>query len=587
MFRLGMRVGAASLVLGLCTGCSGVDGNYETELQLGEEAGVDEATEDGRIGEVQQEILNGTAVPAASTRYRSVAHLMFNLGGITSECGGTLVGSDWVASAAHCFVASPEAKALGLTDADFKNPANWTLSLNRYDATTASGEQHTLSKIIVHPTFSNVVSGIRPFTGLDVAVVQLTSASGQTPLRLMGSAQLAPIDEGGVDAPDAGLGQRVTGVGWGMTGVGDTNQLQEVTLALAGTGSECFDLGQFSGQVAAHETCVGWYLWLAGLCQGDSGGPLLLPVAGVDQVVGITSWRKQIPAIGCSSLSGPGIMTRTADVASWVESTISGNFYVSSSGTSGWSTLTSSTLGRSRLRVGDFNGNGRDDLLYHTGGKWYVKWSGIGSWVERATDPASVESMLIGDFDGDNKSDVLVTTGTQWDLRSAGSAARVKLTSSATEASQLLVGDFDGNGIDDVLYASGVNWRVKYGGKGNWVTLLTNTTTSSSLLVANVDGDATDDIVITTGSKWQVSYGASTEPVTLVNTGTVASDLVVGDFDGNGKDDILYADGASFRVKNAAKGNWVRLQYTGGTASTLLVGRFNSALGEDVLQTVR
>jgi hypothetical protein len=587
MFKLAMRAGTASFVLGLCAACSGMDGNYEADGTLDERAEQEGATEDGRIGEVQQEILNGAPVAADSTRYRSVAHLMFSFGGVTSECGGTLVASDWVASAAHCFVASAEAKALGLTDAHFKNPANWTLSLNRYDATTTSGEQHTLSQIILHPTFSNVQSGIRPFTGLDVAVVQLTSASGQKPLRLMGEAQLAPIDEGGIDAPDAGLGQRVTGVGWGMTAGGNTDQLQEATLALAGTGSECFDLGQLAGQVAANETCVGWYLWFAGLCQGDSGGPLLMPVAGVDQVVGIASWRKQIPGIGCSSLSGPGVMTRSADSASWVESTISGNFYLSSGGKAGWSTLTSSTLGRSRLRVGDFNGNGRDDLLYHTGGKWYVKWSGTGNWLQLATDAAAVGSMLIGDFDGDDKSDVLVTTGSQWDLRSGGSAARVKRATSATVASQLLVGDFDGNGADDVLYASGVNWRVKYAGTGAWHTVLTNTTTPSSMLVADVNGDSADDIVITTGSKWQVSYGASAAPVTLVNTATVASELVVGDFDGNGRDDILYADGSSFRVKNNGAGNWVRFQYTGGTASTLLVGRFNSTLGADVLQTVR
>ncbi len=543
---------------------------------------------DDEVREHAQEIYYGTVVATGNTRYRAVAHLEFSKNGFSWECGGTLVQADWVASAAHCFYAPAAAKLspYNLTDADFRNKANWKVTLNRYDETTSNGQLRSfLNSPVIHPTFVNTPTGVRPFQGLDVAVVQLSATSSYPPLRLVGEKQMVGVDTGGINSPDAGLGARVTALGWGLTESGPTTQLREVQLGLTGVGSQCYDPpGYLGGAVNNNEICVWWYLGLGNVNLGDSGGPTLLTMGGVDQVVGITSWGVTAAGMPLS----PGVLTRAGSVASWVETTITGNYYLSSKGSSGWSVLNSTSLNRSRFLVGDFDGNGRDDLLYTFGGTtWAVRWNGTGNWVNVASDTAAVSSMLVGDYNGDGKSDILITTGSGWYLRSSATGARAQLSTSGVVASNLLVGDFDGNGKSDVLYANGTSWRVQYGGTGGWVTVRNETASKTSLLIADVDGNGRDDVIITDGTNWKVSYGATGAPTNLTSSGVLAKDLLVADLDGNGRDDVLYANDATFRVKYSGTGGWVTLQNTGGRSNLLLTGRFDSKTGADVLQMVR
>lgn|GEM_PF-6076903 len=572
--RMGLGM-LTTLALPACA-VSGLDGEGERSGFGGDSA-----------RETEGEIIYGTEVASANTRFRPVAHLEFSKNGVTWECGGTLVGSDWIASAAHCFYANAATRGAGLVDADFQNPANWKISLNRYDETSTAGEARTMkSPPKIHPNFRYTVGGaVRPFSGSDVAVVQLNSPSSYKPLRLVGPSQMAPVAEGGISEPDSGLGARVSAVGWGLTEYGVLpTKLREVQLALTGEGTNCYDpTGAITGHVGSGELCVYWYLGLGNINSGDSGGPILLSVGGVDQVVGINSWAVTPTQVRLS----PGVTTRAADVAQWVELAITGNFYLSSGGKKGWTALASSSLGRARMRVGDFDGNGRDDLLYVSGGKWFVRWNAAGNWVEVATDAATETSMLTGDFTGNGTVDVLITTGSGWFIRTGGSGARASLSTSSVLADKLLVGDFDGNGKSDVLYANGSTWRVQYGATGGWVTTRNETSAKASLLVADVDGDGADDVIVTDGSVWRVSKKATSSLTNLTSSATVASQLLVGDFDANGQDDVLYADDKSFRVKYSGQGNWVRLQYTNGTASKLIVGKFDTSSGSDVLQSVR
>lgn len=543
---------------------------------------------DESLRERKQEIIYGTVVPTANTRYRAVAHLEFSKNGYSWECGGTLVQADWVASAAHCFYAPAAAKLApySLTDADFRNKANWKVTLNRYDETTANGQQRAFKNSpIIHSSFVFTPLGTRPFQGLDVAVVQLSSTSSYPPLRLVGEKQMAAVNTGGITSPDAGLGDRVTAVGWGLTESGTTTQLREVQLGLTGVGSQCYDPpGFLGGAVNNNEVCVWWYLGLGNVNSGDSGGPSLLTIGGVDQVVGITSWGYTAAGVPVS----PGVLTRAGSVASWVESTITGNYYLSGSAKTGWSVLNSTSLTRARFVVGDFDGNGKDDLLYtYDGTTWAARWAGAGNWVDVATDTAAVSSMLVGDYNGDGKSDILIAEGSGWHLRSGASGARTQLSTATETASKLLVGDFDGDGKSDILYANGTNWRVRYKATGAWVTVRNETAAKANLLIADVDGNGKDDVIITDGTNWKVSKSATAAPTNLTTSSVLAKDLVVADFDGNGKDDVLYADGSTFRVKYGGTGNWVTTLYTGGKANFLLTGRFDSTTGADVLQMVR
>ncbi|MDD5715221.1 MAG: VCBS repeat domain-containing M23 family metallopeptidase, partial [Patescibacteria group bacterium] len=116
--------------------------------------------------------------------------------------------------------------------------------------------------------------------------------------------------------------------------------------------------------------------------------------------------------------------------------------------------------------VGDFNGDGKDDVGLHknTTGQWYVALSSGSSfeptgsaWTSQfGTSSAYVP--LVGDFNGDGKDDVGLhknTTG-QWYVALSSGSSFVPTGSAWTtlfgtgEVYVPLVGDFNGDGKDDV-----------------------------------------------------------------------------------------------------------------------------------------
>ena len=110
--------------------------------------------------------------------------------------------------------------------------------------------------------------------------------------------------------------------------------------------------------------------------------------------------------------------------------------------------------------VGDFDGDGRDDvLLRRTDGVWFVfpmHGGGDAGAGVRAGLPADWEWRLAGagDFDGDGRDDVLVRHWTEgrWRLhRNAGRTWTAVRLTTRPEFHVAAVGDFNGDGRDDVL----------------------------------------------------------------------------------------------------------------------------------------
>jgi hypothetical protein len=114
--------------------------------------------------------------------------------------------------------------------------------------------------------------------------------------------------------------------------------------------------------------------------------------------------------------------------------------------------------------VGDFDGDGNDDIaqFYPNGAQWYVLlgesdggFTGGGFWEDFSTDSGWGRS-VVGDFDGDGMDDlaqffpgpnewhVLLSTGTQFDSSVWGNLK------SSTAWGEPLVGDFNGDGADDI-----------------------------------------------------------------------------------------------------------------------------------------
>ena len=135
-----------------------------------------------------------------------------------------------------------------------------------------------------------------------------------------------------------------------------------------------------------------------------------------------------------------------------------------------WSTIRSSTVTAANLRVGDFDGDGSDDVFTVEHGTW--SWWKLGwSNTYRLNGPltSSVSGLVVGDFDGDGRDDIAQTSGSGWRYSRGGSGPWVVLRGSGgqdqyKDIRPVLVGRFTPRGGDDALrYELVRKWIV-----GSW-----------------------------------------------------------------------------------------------------------------------
>ena len=207
-------------------------------------------------------------------------------------CGGAIVDSGWIVTAAHCVV--------GMRAEDVSVHAGVSTLSSR-----GASNEANVSEVIVHPAWDE--STFRN----DVALLRLAEPLGfsatVTPIR-------PPI---GLDAntwPPAGTPATIAG--WGSTEFGGdpSNQLRAVQVQILGgpNRSEC---GQYGANFdAATEICAGLPTGGADACQGDSGGPLVVDVAGTPVLAGVTS-----VGFECARAEYPGIFSRLTTFESWLK----------------------------------------------------------------------------------------------------------------------------------------------------------------------------------------------------------------------------------------------------------------------------
>lgn len=204
---------------------------------------------------------------------------------------------------------------------------------------------------------------------------------------------------------------------------------------------------------------------------------------------------------------------------------------------------------------GDYNADGRDDIvLRHNGTGDVAIWIMNGSTITTSGFPGSTGTNQIagiGDFNGDGKSDLLLrdSLGTLgiWFLN-GGALAGGGLVGSPGDYSVAAVADFSGDGKADILLSDAL------GNLGMWI--MNGTTISSGGLVGSpgaymvagvgdFNGDFRADILL------QDALGAL--GLWLMNGSAIAGGGFVGspgaysvvgtkDFDGNGRADILLRD---------------------------------------------
>jgi secreted trypsin-like serine protease len=221
-------------------------------------------------------------------------------------CGGSLIASQIVITAAHCLDDNdPDCSSAGACLLDDPNgdgtrrvdPDDVDVVLSRTTLTDASsGEEIPVQGVLEQSNFEPAYgSGVPSY---DVAYLVLASPAEEPPIRIAGT------DEDALWAPASW----VEISGWGSTSEsGSTvDTLRAAAVPVVADSTCASEYG--SDFDPATMVCAGFQSGGVDTCYGDSGGPLEAPLDGGDyRLVGITSW-----GAGCAEPDYAGVYTRVA-----------------------------------------------------------------------------------------------------------------------------------------------------------------------------------------------------------------------------------------------------------------------------------
>lgn len=217
-----------------------------------------------------------------------------------SFCGGTLIQTCWVVSAAHCFANSP-----------LKSTITVVLGQHIFNRTTDVTQTFEIEKYVLHPQYS-----VFSPTEHDIALIKLKK-NGQRCAVKSQFVQPICLPDSDTVFPEQFKCQ-ISGWGHRHENISGYSDVLQETLIPIISEEKCRSPEIYGTEISENMFCAGYFDSKSDACQGDSGGPLACEKNEISYLYGVISWGD-----GCGRVNKPGVYTRVTNYVNWINEKIS------------------------------------------------------------------------------------------------------------------------------------------------------------------------------------------------------------------------------------------------------------------------